>query len=348
MPIVDSQGRVFGRLNLLDATVVLFVFALIPLGYASWILFRAPAARLISVEPTTVIAEPAVRIVLRGEHLRPYMRASLGSRQGWDFLFRDSSRAEVLFRDVEPGVYDVILYDYEKERSRLPNAVTITKAPVPAAQMAVIGWLGNLKADQASQVKPGMTLEGFGAITAVGRPAPQSTQVFSGAGSVEVRDPSAVRVPVSVAMGCTVRSREGTPVCTMGEIDLKPGILLNTTTPLGLLPFQVDLVRSSAPVESVRVTVRFGGEAQILSQIRSGDLDLAKATNEIAPGATVADVAAPRGNTREATLLVQAQRDQAGWVYENRPLRAGAALTLRTRSYEVSGLILTIDPQTTK
>ena len=66
MAIVDPQGRVFGRLNLLDAAFVLLLFALIPLGYASWIVFRSPPARLTSVEPGTLMAEPSIRLVVHG------------------------------------------------------------------------------------------------------------------------------------------------------------------------------------------------------------------------------------------------------------------------------------------
>lgn len=348
MAIVDQRGRLFGRLNLLDAAVVLLVFALIPLGYASWIVFRTPPAQLTSVEPAVLMAEPSVRVTIHGVNLRPFMRASLGNRQGWDFFFRDSTHAEVIFKDMAPGVYDVVLYDFEKERSRLPQAVTITKTPVPAAQMVVVGWLGNLKTEQVALVTPGTILEGFGEVTKVGRPQPQSTRVFSGPNTLEVRDPSALRVPVAVRMGCNIRSREGHPVCVVGEIDLRPGVLLIATTPLGLLPFQVDQMQSSAPLEPVRVAIRFQADPRIISLMKKGDVDLLKTTSELASGATVVEVSAPRPEVREATIALEAQRDPAGWVYQNQPLRVGTSFALRTPAYEVTGMVLAIDPDKSK
>jgi hypothetical protein len=348
MAIVDPQGRLFGRLNLLDAAFVLLLFALIPLGYASWIVFRSPPAQLTSVEPGTLMAEPSIRLVVHGANLRPFMRVSLGTRQGLDFLFRDSTRAEAVFTNMEPGVYDLILYDFEKERSRLPQAVTITKAPVPAALMIVVGSLGNLKPDQVQQVKVGMKIEGLGEVTAVGRPQPQSTRVYSGANTVEVRDPSAQQVPVSVRMGCNVRSREGHPVCAVGEIDLRPGLLLMTATQFGLLPFQVDQMLSSAPLESVRTTVRFQADPRMLTQMRKGDVNLARATNELAAGATLLEVSAPRPDIREASMALQSQHDQEGWVFNNQPLRVGAPFSLRTPAYELSGIVLSIEPDKSK
>jgi hypothetical protein len=348
MPIVDQQGRLFGRLNLLDAALLLLLFGLIPLGYASWVVFRTPAPQLTSVEPNLLMAEPEVRIVVNGVNLRPFMRVSLNTRQGADFLFRDSSRAEVLFKNLTPGVYDVILYDFEKERFRMPNAVTVTQTPAPAAHVIVVGSLGNLKPDQAQQVKAGLGLTGFGEVTAVGKPLPQSTRVATGPGAIEVRDPSAVRLPVAVRMGCAVRSREGHPVCVVGEVDLRPGALLVLPTQFGLQPFQIDQMRSSAELEQVRATVRFQADPRMLSQMKKGDLDIARTTNELASGAAVLDVSAPRPDIREAVIGLQAQRDPAGWMSENQPLRVGSSFLLRTPGYELTGTVLAIDTVTSK
>jgi hypothetical protein len=342
MAIVDQQGRLFGRLNLLDAALVLLLFALIPLGYASWIVFRTPPPRITSVEPTMLMAQPEVRIVVHGVNLRPFMRVSLSTKQGADFLFRDSSRAEALFKDVGPGVYDVVLYDPEKEQFRLPNAVTVTLTPAPAAHMIVIGSLGNLKADQVPQVKAGLTLPGFGEVAAVGKPLPQSTRVASGLNTMEVRDPSAVRLPVSVRMGCAVRSREGHAVCVVGEVDLRPGALLVLPTPFGLLPFQIEQMRSAAEVEQVRATVRFQADPRILSQMKKGDLDVARTTNELASGAALLDVSAPRPDIREAVIELQAQRDPAGWMFQNQPFRVGGPFVLRTPLYELTGTVVAL------
>ena len=347
MPIVDRQGRLFGRLNLLDAVVVLFLFALIPLGYASWLVFRTPPPALTSVEPAVIMADPEFRIVVHGVNLRPFMRVSLSSKQGFDFLFRDSTRAEVLFKDVVPGVYDVVLYDFEKERSRLPNAVTVTKTPAPPAQMVVIGSLGNLTAEQASQLKPGMTLEGFGEIAAVGKPLAQATRVASGSTTLEVRDSSTVRTPLAVRMGCMVRSREGHAICAIGEVDLKPGALLVLPTQFGLRPFQIDQMRSPTPLEPVRATIRFTGEPRVLAQMKKGDSDLGRTGNELSAGIIVVDVGTPRPDGREATLEIQAQREASGWQYDNQSLRAGASFMLKTPSYEAAGVVLSIEPPRT-
>ncbi|MGH9386158.1 MAG: DUF4330 family protein [Vicinamibacterales bacterium] len=345
MAMVDTQGRLFGRLNLLDAIVVVAILGLLPIGYGSYLLFRTPAPRITAVEPTTLTAAPIVRLALRGENFRPYMRISLGSYQAFSFLFAGTDEAEVELRNVPSGVYDVVLYDYERERARLPKAVTVAPSPIPAASAVAVGAIGNVAADQVPQFKPGLVLGSIGEIVAVGKPRSQATRVFAGSRMVEIQDPKALRLPVAIRVGCYIREREGRPECSIGEAAAQPGVLIMVATPVGALPFQIDQVRGSQPLESVRVVVRFSGAPELVSQVRKGDIDSATAANELAAGARVVDVATRAPAVRDATLELQAQRDLAsGWVHVVEPLRIGGALVLRTPLYELTGTITALAP----
>ena len=42
MALIDEQGRLFGKVNLIDALVALVALLLIPLAYGAFLLFRAP------------------------------------------------------------------------------------------------------------------------------------------------------------------------------------------------------------------------------------------------------------------------------------------------------------------
>ena len=86
------------------------------------------------------------------QNLRPYMRVSLDKYQGQSFLFRDATEAEVEIRDVPPGVYDVVLFDYSQERARLPKAFRIDPSPLPDAKVVVVGTFGNLPPGQAARI----------------------------------------------------------------------------------------------------------------------------------------------------------------------------------------------------
>ena len=57
MPLVDENGRVFGRLNLFDAALAAFVILLIPAAYGTYLLFRTAAPRIDSVTRVPVTPE---------------------------------------------------------------------------------------------------------------------------------------------------------------------------------------------------------------------------------------------------------------------------------------------------
>src|SRR5215212_6849496 len=177
MSLVDDRGRIFGRYNLIDLAMVFVVVGLIPLGYGAYLLFRTPLPALSAIEPATRQFEPEFRVVVTGENLRPYMRVSLNDMQGRSFLFKSASAAEVVFGDIPPGNYDVVLYDNSQERHRLPHAFTLTPAALPPAQLDLAGFLTSVTAEQAAQIKVGTRFGSVAEVIALGKPAPDLAQI---------------------------------------------------------------------------------------------------------------------------------------------------------------------------
>jgi len=124
MAMLDDRGRVFGRVNLLDLAVGLLVFLLIPMAYASWMLFRTPVPVIQSVTPSVIPPGMADQhIDVRGQYLRPFLRANIGSARA-TYLFESPDHAQVQLPALAPGTYDVSFFD-SKEIARFPNAVTV-------------------------------------------------------------------------------------------------------------------------------------------------------------------------------------------------------------------------------
>ena len=205
MALVDDRGRLFGRFNLVDAVVAVFVVGLIPLLYGAAALFWAPLPVLSAIEPATIARQPGMRIRIKGEHLRPYLRVSFGDTQGVDFLFRSTREAEVNLNDMPPGTYDVILYDSAQERGRLKNALTITPAPIPPTRMTIVGMFGNLDAERAKQLTAGTAIDGVGTIRRVGQPIPAAVRVNANGLLVQIPIERAVMLPAEVEAGCEVQ-----------------------------------------------------------------------------------------------------------------------------------------------
>ncbi len=137
MPLLDDRGRFFGKVNLIDAAVVAVVLGLIPLGYASWGLFKTPATKLISVSPAQLKPNDANQhLVLNGEGLRPYLRAFVGQGGPSRYLFETPTRSEIVPPALPPGKYDVFLADETQEVTRVPNAFTVIATPPPTIASA--------------------------------------------------------------------------------------------------------------------------------------------------------------------------------------------------------------------
>jgi hypothetical protein len=363
MALVDDRGRLFGRLNVIDAFLVLLLMALIPLGYAAYVLFKTPPPRLTSVEPTTVQYSTAMRITVRGEDLRPYMRIVVGDYQGRNFLFYNANTAEVDLPEISPGTYDVALYDYAQERSRLVKALTIAPPPLPTTQIEIVGAFRNLTLDHVKKLPAGLALGTVGTIQKVGEPVRSLLRANAGDGMVEIPI-DALDLPAVVRIGCYLKGSANRVECVGAGVALVPDAYVMLPTPLGTLPFQIDQVQSPVDVDMVEARVRFLGDVHTLNLIKPRDVDIGVVRNPLASGAVVTDAspvsAAPSTVTvlspsqvltgtlamRDVTLQVPAQPGVTGWRYANTDLRSGAVFKLATMTYEVTGSVLRVTPET--
>ena len=349
MPIVDPDGRLFGRFNVIDAVVAVLLLGLVPLAYGAYVLFRTPPPRLLAIQPTQLVNGTNLRVNVRGEHLRPYMRVSFNDIQGNSFIFRNTSEALVDLNPMPPGVYDVVLYDQARERARLPQALTITPTPLPASQVIVVGTIGNLTDERARGISKGLAIPGVGEVIDVAAPLPETTRVFAGP-AIEIPIDRAVRVPVALRVACEVRAPQGIPQCAVGDAALQPLTLLVLNTAIGALPFQVDQLRGTQPLETVEVVVQITNRRELIAQIRPGDVDQGPYVNPLAAGATVLSVGnrmVVGGDTErvDVTLRAQAQRTTSGWTYGSAPLRSGGGYVLRAPRYELQGTVVRVSPE---
>jgi hypothetical protein len=351
MAIVDGQGRLFGRFNVVDAVVAVFVLGLIPLLYGAAVLFRVPPPSLKGVVPNAIQAGPGGRVTIQGDNLRPYMRISFNTTQGKNFLFKSITEAEVELTDMPPGVYDVVLYDVAQEQSRLPKAFTILPAALPPTRLMLVGVFGNLDAERAKLVKPGDVVAGVGTVREVGQPMPSQLRVNSNGLIVEIPVENAVMLPAVVETFCEMRPQTGVPYCVANDSSLQPTVVLMGQHAVGKLPFQIDQLRGPGALETVEIVARFVAPASVINAIRPGDVDRGPYPNPLAADASVLSVRSRPFNNdllqADVTLRVKAERGTNGWVYASLPLRAGADFALRSARSQVNGPVLSIQPEWT-
>src|SRR5262249_32783339 len=211
MAIVDDRGRLLGRFNVVDVFVFILVVVMIPVAYAAYALFRAPAAKLTGVEPKQVTTSPNLRVRINGRNLRPFMRVSFNTVQGRTFMIGSTETAEVDLPDLEPGAYDVVLYDYAQEVDRLPGALTILpRVPAPTATLAVHGVFVGLTETQAASLAPGTKFAQNNRVSAtvlaVGTRHAGAMQMRTGDTSVGISLPGVYDVPAALQLECFLES----------------------------------------------------------------------------------------------------------------------------------------------
>lgn len=352
MPLIDDRGRVFGKINLIDFALLVFALMLVPLGYGAYLLFRTPAPQLLGVTPNPLpFTKGEQRVRIKGEHLRPFLRAQIGQKDARNFLIESPTSAEIVFNELPPGTYDLALFDPSEQIASLPNALTITPQPLPPVQL-----VGRFAGGAAAAFARGATL------AAGGRPAAEILEIKPGAGG---------------EFAATLRgSCEGsTSPCVLAGTTIEAGKSISLRAPGrdDAVSFTVDEIRVDGAWLDVHV--RLFGIAEVLELIRVGDVDRFKESEPkgIKSGATVRSLepsqvsdgtlvltfsqglvdSPPFGanlsasgrvplKMRPAVLQMPLLKADRGWKYRDEIIRPGSAIAFETADYLVRGLIVRV------
>ncbi len=353
MRIVDDEGRVFGRVNLVDALCGLFVLALVPIAYASMLLFRTPKPHLRSAERAEINREDRriangleiqQKLKLHGDHFTPVLRAFIDDTPAIGFAFEDPSSADVIVGTIPMGTHDLILFDGVQEVARLPRAVT--RAPKPGAHARVVGALIQLDratADGLEQIQRflvnGELVAEFLALGAV-EPDRHPIKVPSGA----IEAPVAGSWSRSVAMRVVCEPDPNESLCrvgnaTLGDTALK--VMDVPGAPRQLLRVLIADIVPDEPSHPATVRVRVQADRSVLDRIRSGDRE---ARGEPVDDRAASVAAVERRGTGEVDLVLRVGLDRArdGWHYKTQLVNPGAPFSFVTDRYGVSGQVVSL------
>lgn len=248
MPFVDDRGRLFGRFNVLDAIVLALLVLFVPVAYGAYNLFHDPLPMLTSIDPAAGTQGEITRIRIHGQHLRPLLRVTIGSQFGNDVLVANPTLAEVVLPEMQPGTYDVVLYDQGQELSRLPRAFTLARPPQSTVPLQVVGTFTALDASAVASLAAGRRFpedssEPVAEILTAGPAQPALRRVRVGASVVTTAVPGKLQVSATLRLRCVLVGDE----CLVGDTLLAPGVPISLPTSAGLVPFWVDDVRADAP-----------------------------------------------------------------------------------------------------
>ena len=372
MSIIDDRGRVGGRINLIDAIVAAVIVMLIPTAYGAYLLFRTPPAKLTAIRPPKIYAGGTTRIEIEGRDLRPFMRVSFNDVQGRTFLIGSTTSAQIDLPDLNPGTYDVVLYDYAREIDRLPKAFTVLPiAPLPTITVELSGVFMGLSDSILSRFTAGgqlpTTARDHAEIVGVGEPVPAQLRVRAGASTLPVTT-NQKELPATIRVACSVTSNpDGTVGCTVHGPQqqtaiVAPDSVLSLPGPDGWILFQIRTVHVASPAPVSEARVRFVVPAEALGAMKPGDVDgvptgtpashqatLVAIVSSTPIAAADAGPAAPLGgNLRavDATVRLPLDASSGQWSYRGAPVKIGAPFAFETSRYIARGTILSMTPPT--
>jgi hypothetical protein len=367
MSIVDERGRVAGRINLIDAIAAFALVVLVPVAYGAYLLFRTPPATLRAIQPAKIYQGPSARITIDGENLRPFMRVSFNTVQGRTFLIGSTKSAQVDLPDLEPGVYDVVLFDYMREMSRLPKALTVLPlAPTATVEMQVSGSFKQITSNLANQLHVGSKFPPAGEytaaeITAVAPLRPALLRLHSGDATFAVPLPGELELPATLRLKCfTQANPDGSIHCAISgpqaAASVVPDSYLTLAGPMGWVSFQVDEVHLATEPPMAQARVRFVSSAEILDKIKVGDVDTNSAGLAAKYQATIASLGGSRtvsaaeagyllpigGNARamDAVVRLPVEMRPGGWTYRGHAVKAGEPFKFETMLYTLNGVVI--------
>ena len=341
MSMIDDKGRLFGRFNLVDAAAIGFLIVLLPIGYATYLLFRPSRPVIDSVERFEVSTEElrvaggavlTAKLKVRGSGLNPLLRARIGGVEAMGFVFETPNSADVLVGLVPPGRHDLVLYDGVQEVARARDAVEITNLSSP--RVRAYGWLNRLSPAAAAALKPGAASDpqpaGAYEIVALGPIRPARARIGSGDTAADLPMASFVERAAEILVRCDWPSIEA---CSVRGQPLTRDLPILVSLADGL-SFQIMEVAPSS--EASRATVRVQLDAAL--PVKVGDRDQLV-------GSRAAEVTAVAGNT--VTLRLGADESRDGWRYRGRLLAPGSPFTLRTEHYAAGGRVISLSVENT-
>lgn len=335
MTLIDSNGRVFGRFNLVDAAVGAFILLLLPIGYATFLLFRPSRPIIESVTRVEVTKEErrvasgsllTAKLKVKGSGFNPLLRAAIGSTSAMGFVFETPNSADVLVGLVPAGKHDLVLYDGVQEVARAREAVEIQATGGPSVR--AYGWLTSLSAPLADSLTPGFASEpaapGAFRVVALGPVRPARARVAIGTQAADLPVPGLVERAAEIVLRCDWPSAA---TCTIGGESLTQPPPIAITLPGGLR-FEIDEI---APPDEARPAVAHIRLAFPVVGMKVGDRDAIVS-------ASAAEITAFAGNT--VTLKMGVHDSREGWRYRGQLLTPGATLMMRTHSYAVGGSVI--------
>jgi len=335
MSAIDHNGKLFGRFNLIDAAIVAFVLVLIPIGYATALLFRPERPVIDSVTSVDIGSEErrvsvgtilTAKLKVRGHGFNPLLRARIDSIDAVGLVYENPNSLDVIVGVVPPGKHDLVLYDGIQEVARAAGAVEIQVTTGPAVRL--YGWFTDIPRETAEAIKTGTTSGETGTmrILALGPVQPARIRATMRSGVADLPLQGRTERAAEIVLNC---DWPAIFVCSINGQRLNQPPPVNIGLPGGAL-FEVEEI--APPQDPIPATAQLRVEST--RGMKAGDRDSTI-------GSRAAEVVSIDGNS--VTLKLGVDESREGWRYRGELVMPGETLHFRTDSYAVAGTVTSVN-----
>ncbi len=344
MSVIDNRGRLFGTINIVDASFLAFLIVLVPLGYGTYLLFRPAKPEIHSVGPSAITAAErrvgngsalTAKFKIQGSGLTPLLRARIGDQDALGLVFESPNSADVLVGPIAPGKHDLVLVDGIQEVARAIGAIDIQAST--GTPIRVSGWLIDMSKHASSALAPGKTLprnepSSF-EVAAIGAERAGRTRLRFGGAVADGDANGLVDREAVLVLKCDSPPLYDT--CSIG------GQVVTGASPItiglpGAYRFELhEVLPMSAPIAATAM-LRIEGPAAALVQAGDQDALLDSRSARV----TSVNGRGSDGTTVSVTLGVDESRE--GWRYRGRMIKPGGTVTFVTDRYEAVARVLSL------
>jgi hypothetical protein len=334
MTFIDRDGRLFGRINLVDAGVIIFIALLLPVGYATFLLFRPDRPSIESVTRVDVGNEErrvssgtllTAKLKVKGTGFNPLLRARIDDIDAVGLVYENPNSVDVIVGVVPPGKHDLVLYDGVQEVARARAAVEVQATAGPSVR--AYGWLTDLAPERAESLKAGdatdPTVPGAFRIAALGDIRTARVRAKLGSAHADLTLPGKRERAAEVVVRCDWPS---TLLCTIDGQRLTQPPPIIVTLPGGIR-FEIDEIAPAEDPTPAVARIRVASTADM----KVGDRDATVGTR-------AAQITSIAGST--VTLKLGVQESREGWRYRGLLLVPGSTLTFSTANYTATGTVI--------
>lgn len=360
--VVPAMPARIRRWNIVDVSIAVLVALTLPVGFGLFWLFHTPLPRVTEIAPRELPA--GARAVLRGQHLRPFLKIfvvetggtfTLADRTAWPpeakYWLRTTDEAQIELPDLAAGVYDLALTDGVEALAKLPRAFTVLPPVTPdSVALTVRGRFIGVEPGVADRLRAGKppAAEPWMEVVRLEAPVTDRRSISMGGRYVTAIVDGRVQVPATLRVRCALSGTE----CRAGGLSFAPGTQIALLIGGARLMFAVDHVEGAGataltPGKSVDVLARFVVPPFVGRLITAGDRDEPAETHPVPVTAQVVRIVETKTLNGQAVvdavIRVPAEVDGAS-TYRGHRMAPGAPLEFETDRYAVSGRVISVSP----